>query len=88
MKTYSSGQQRERGEGAGGHSAEEAHRKQTRHVFYPSNANAATLLPHSDRSKGGGILFSEWIASAPTTPYTTSTHMHTHFNTTPDFTAG
>lgn len=83
MKTYSSGQQRERD---GGYSAEEAHRKQTRHVFYPSSANRAALLPHSDPSEGGDILFSEWIASTPTPP--PPTHTHTHFSTTPDFTAG
>lgn len=84
MKTYSSGKQRWGGGGVGGYSGEEAHRKQTRHVFYPSSANRAALLPHSDPS-GGGVTscFQSGLHPSPPPPPTL-----THFSTTPDFTAG
>jgi len=53
MKTYSWDLWRDR---EGDRAYMEAHRKETWHVFYPSNADASSLLPTQGQ---GNILFSE-----------------------------
>lgn len=62
-----------------GYSAEEAaHRKQTRHVFYPSSANSGSLLSHSVLSDEGGVTscFQRGCISLPAPPLPTHTFQH------------
>lgn len=85
MKTYSSGQQREGGEGRereGGYSAEEAHTGSKHGMFFiPPMPTLLHSYPITDPSEGGDILFSVWDCIRPTAPCTTSAHMHTQTHT-------